>query len=272
MFVTAFMAIIDLISGKVEYINAGHTPLIMKTKSGYNFMHLQKNIVLGIKPDTKFISQSIVLQANEHLLLYTDGVTEAENKFCKFYGEERLLNILQKAKTKPADNLNMILKDVKKFTKSAPQSDDITMLEFAYYGFKPSLLNIEADITNLNVVTDFIENDIKKYAISNKEKFRIIVAVEEIFTNISQYAYAGNLKGGVEISTEVADKTYYVTFVDGGVKYNPLDRKDPEIGINIKDRPLGGWGIYIVKKIADKLEYIRKNKQNIFKIGIDFDK
>ncbi|MBQ8869995.1 MAG: SpoIIE family protein phosphatase [Alphaproteobacteria bacterium] len=272
MFVTAFMAIIDLVSGEVEYINAGHTPLMIKNKSGYSFIYPQKNIVLGIKPNMKFVSQTMVLEPNDNILLYTDGITEAENSSFKFYGENRLLNVLKRAKDKPEDNLNMILKDVKKFTKSAPQSDDITMLEFAYLGFSPSVLNIEANVKNLNSVTDFIEKDIKKYRISSKEKFKIIMATEEIFTNISEYAYKDKNNSFVEIKTEVSDDIYYITFIDNGIRYNPLKRKDPEITTDLQDRQVGGWGIYIVKKMANKMEYTRKNKQNILKVGICLEK
>ncbi|MBQ2811395.1 MAG: SpoIIE family protein phosphatase [Alphaproteobacteria bacterium] len=272
MFVTAFMAEIDLTSGKVDYINAGHTPLMIKTKLGYRFLHPQKNIVLGVKLDTEFVAQSLILEPDEHILLYTDGITEAENKSFKFYGADRLLKILQKAKKEPADNLNMILNDVKKFTKGAPQSDDITMLEFAYYGFKKSAIKLDADIKNLDTLIDFIEKDIQKYRFSNKDKFKIVMIAEEIFTNIAQYAYKDEKNQGVEIKTDLVDDIYYMTFIDKGIKYNPLDNKDPEFSSDIKNRHIGGWGIYIVKKIADKIEYTHKNKQNIFQIGIKIKK
>ncbi|MBR6231806.1 MAG: SpoIIE family protein phosphatase [Alphaproteobacteria bacterium] len=94
MFVTAFIGVLDLTSGKVEYINAGHCPPLCKTQKGYQYVDVIKNLVLGITPDYKYEVGQFTLKKNERLFLYTDGVTEAQTKEEKLFGPERLQKTL----------------------------------------------------------------------------------------------------------------------------------------------------------------------------------
>lgn len=272
MFVTAFMAIIDLPTGKTTYVNAGHNPPLVGTKDGYLYLSPKKNIVLGINSKARFEKEEITLSPGDHLFLYTDGVTEAENKNSKFYGETRLLKILNKtqnkAHNKPQENINMILKDIQKFVKDNPQSDDITMLDFAYLGSEKDVLTVPAEMNKLNDVLTYIKNNMKKHNISEKAQFNMVMASEEIFANIVSYAYKDKKNADVTIKTEISDNTYFVTFIDKGKKYNPLENKDPDVKAKIKDRSIGGLGIFLAKKVSDTISYQHKNGCNILKIGV----
>ena len=94
MFVTTFVGVLDLTTGKIEYVNAGHCPPLIKTKEKYEYIDVVTNMVLGVLPDYEYKTGYISLRKNERLFLYTDGVTEAQTKAKKFFGTERLLNIL----------------------------------------------------------------------------------------------------------------------------------------------------------------------------------
>ena len=128
MFVTAFIGILDLRTGQVEYINAGHCPPLKKTKKAYEYVDVIKNIVLGVNAGYDYKVGKITLQENERLFLYTDGVTEAQSKEKKFLGAERLLEILNQEQLPSSETLEHIYKHIKKFTKDAAQFDDITMM------------------------------------------------------------------------------------------------------------------------------------------------
>ncbi len=132
MFVTVFMGMLDLDTGKFIYVNGGHNPPMVYHKSSdkFEYMQVKQNIVLGMMDDMDFEQQEMQLESGDILYLYTDGVTEAMDVENKQYGEERLSECLNKV-NKKAD-LPTILKNVKddlsKHVGEAEQSDDITML------------------------------------------------------------------------------------------------------------------------------------------------
>ncbi|MBR6328006.1 MAG: SpoIIE family protein phosphatase [Alphaproteobacteria bacterium] len=136
MFVTAFIGILDLSTGEVEYVNAGHCPPLYKTQSGYQYLEVNRNIILGVRPHYQYESRKLTLKSGERLFLYTDGITEAQDKTFKMFGEERLLKILNQKDMSLFDTLDHVYKSVKGFVKKAPQSDDITMLIFEFHGKK----------------------------------------------------------------------------------------------------------------------------------------
>ncbi len=133
MFVTAFIGILNLENGQVQYINAGHCPPLYKTENGYEYIDVNRNIILGVKFDYKYESRTFVLQDNERLFLYTDGVTEAQNENYKMFGEERLHKALNQKELTLSDTLMHVYQSIKKFVKKAPQSDDITMLVLEFH-------------------------------------------------------------------------------------------------------------------------------------------
>ena len=133
MFVTAFIGILDLRTGKVEYINAGHCPPLLQKKQEYKYVDVIKNMVLGVKPNYDYKVGQFTLNEHDRLFLYTDGVNEAQTKDNKFLGYDRLLDILNQKKLPLADTLEYIHKSIKKFVKDAPQFDDITMLIVEFY-------------------------------------------------------------------------------------------------------------------------------------------
>ena len=128
MFVTAFVGILDLNNGKIEYINAGHCPPIKQTDKEYKYIDVAKNMVLGVMPGCEYKVEHLVLKENERLFLYTDGVTEAQTAANKFFGEERLLKTLNQKEFSLSETLEHVYKSIQKFIKDAPQFDDITML------------------------------------------------------------------------------------------------------------------------------------------------
>lgn len=90
----------------------------------------------------------------------------------------------------------------------------------------------------------------------------LLIAADEIFTNIVSYAYSGTT-GPVEVSAEQDGKIFRLTFADAGKPFDPLQTADPDIKSRPEERPIGGLGIFVVKKLMDKVEYRRENNRNI---------
>jgi len=136
MFVTIFCAILDLVTGEVQISNAGHNPpLIGSVESGFEYIKVDKNFVLGVKPNINFTLNKTIMKQGDTFFLYTDGVTEAMNPEAKLFTETRLQQSLATTKDHGVEGLiQSVRKDITEFAQGAEQSDDITMLAVKYYG------------------------------------------------------------------------------------------------------------------------------------------
>ncbi len=121
---------------------------------------------------------------------------------------------------------------------------------------------IVAKIENLPMVSAFIDEKLEAVGCSMKAQMQIDMAVEEIFVNIASYAYEGK-EGAAEISFDITDeKKAVITFVDGGVPYDPLRKDDPDVTLSAEERQIGGLGIFMVKKTMDDMRYEYKEGKN----------
>ncbi|MBR3458320.1 MAG: SpoIIE family protein phosphatase, partial [Selenomonadaceae bacterium] len=139
MFVTAFIGVLDLETGRLSYVNAGHNPPLVYRASEQRFSYLdvKRNFVLGGVDGLDYQGQEITLAPNDRLFLYTDGVTEALNEANELYGEERLLSCLNRAASKDLrleDLIAFVHESLADYVQTAEQSDDITMLALTYLG------------------------------------------------------------------------------------------------------------------------------------------
>ena len=130
-----------------------------------------------------------------------------------------------------------------------------------------SKLAVDAVTENLDAVIGFVNDDLEKYHCSEKTKIQINIAVEEIFVNISDYAYDEKTgKAEIDIYFTNDPDTVHITFSDNGKKYDP-SHNDPDITLSAEERSIGGLGIYMVKKIMDNVEYEYKEGKNILRIS-----
>ncbi|MCL2111972.1 MAG: SpoIIE family protein phosphatase [Clostridiales bacterium] len=130
MFVTAFMGYLDIASGKLSYVSAGHEPpLIMPAGGDYDWLPVTPALVLAGMDDVQYTQGEVMLQPGDVLFLYTDGVTEAMNTERKQFTSRRLLDAANKHKDRPPKELLAAIKqEIDLFAEGAEQFDDITML------------------------------------------------------------------------------------------------------------------------------------------------
>jgi sigma-B regulation protein RsbU (phosphoserine phosphatase) len=128
-FTTAFLAEFDALSKTIFYINAGHNTPILRRASGLVERLTMGGLPLGIKADAGYESGHIILQPGDWLLIFTDGLVEAENESLEEYAEQRLLNVMEAgAAITPEELLRRIMTDVDSFVGKTPQHDDITCM------------------------------------------------------------------------------------------------------------------------------------------------
>jgi hypothetical protein len=128
-FTTAFLAEYDPIRRTVDYINAGHNNPILRRTSGQIERLDVGGLPFGILPETKYDSASVTLAPGDWLVIFTDGLVEAENARQEDYGEARLLTAIEAGKSvEPADMLKRLMAEVDLFVGNTPQHDDVTCL------------------------------------------------------------------------------------------------------------------------------------------------
>lgn len=135
MFVTFFTGCLDLNTGELLFCNAGHNPILIvpsaNSEKGPFYLNAKPNLTIGVMEDFPYQQESITIEKGSRIILYTDGVTEAETATKELYGEDRLLCWAAEIKSEPltakelGDNL---MQSVRAFTDGAEQNDDITIM------------------------------------------------------------------------------------------------------------------------------------------------
>lgn len=128
-------------------------------------------------------------------------------------------------------------------------------------------ISIEADVRNLSTLLSFIADELDNAECTKKGQMRIAIAAEELFVNIASYAYKDR-KGTCTVRVDACkeEAKAILTFIDEGEAYNLLEKQNPDVTLSAEDRPIGGLGIYIVKKSMDEVSYKREEGRNIVTI------
>ncbi|MBO4452732.1 MAG: SpoIIE family protein phosphatase [Clostridia bacterium] len=261
LFVTVWLAVIEISTGKGIAANAGHEhPAIRRADGSYELVVYRHSPAVAAMDGTRFREHGFELHPGDSLFVYTDGVTEATNKDNVLFGEERMLEALNTdPSSSPKDVLMRVKGNIDAFVGDAPQFDDITMLGFSYIGSdnkKGDELTLDATVENLENVLAFVDERLEKLDCPAKTQMQIDVAVEELFVNIAHYAYGeGTGEASVRFESANDPARVIITFTDSGVPYDPLAKPDPDVTLSSEDRPIGGLGIYMVKKSMDAVRY-----------------
>ena len=251
-FVTAFAAVVEISTGKMRYVNAGHEPVFIYHDGEYAPLPEEPNFMFGCIEDFHYAVQETVLSKGDVLFLYTDGISEAMNEAGELFGKERILEALNSSVGLPCgESFKIVARAVADFVGNAEQSDDACMVGFDY-GHK-DVLEFSCDKEGLATIASFADEfiaDADPIAASQLQ-----VCLDELCSNVVFYSGSPTDPRLVLCDTG----THYVGYViDEGKPFNPLCDK-PE---QDPDKP-GGHGITIVRDLLDTLEYHRVQDSNI---------
>lgn len=275
MFVTLFLGILDLSSGKLLYCNAGHdAPVWLSAlgESGLSYLPCAPNLPLGVLSCYTYTEQSAHLKAGDALFLYTDGLTEAENSAHELFGKERMLQVIgnMASGSSSPDLVDAMTKGIRTFVKEAEQSDDLTMFAFRLSSLRdgglPSLtdqherssLVMRNDIQQIPTLAEWID----MIGLPKELNMPVNLALEEAVTNVMLYAYPGK-SGQVLVEADKSAKQVIFTISDTGIPFDPTQQDEPDITQSVEERSIGGLGIFLVRQIMDDVRYERKDNKNI---------
>ena len=271
MFVTIWLGILEISTGRVIAANAGHEYPVVGKNSRFSLLKDRHGFVAGGMSGMAYKDYEIQLEPGDKLFVYTDGVPEATDAENRLFGTDRMLLALnEEPEAGPEKLLQNVRRAVDGFVKDAEQFDDLSMLCLEYRGKEPmkaeNELEIEAVRDNLPKVLAFVGQKLEETDCSPKTAMQVDIAVEEIFVNIADYAYRPGT-GKAVVRAEVSEEpALNLTFIDEGVPYDPTAKEDPDVSLSADERDIGGLGIFMTKKAMDEISYERKDGRNILKL------
>ena len=278
-FATIGLYCINLKTRKVLYANSGHEDsIIIKSNNEVIQNEEKRSAPSGLNEFNNYEEGEFTLENGDILFLYTDGVVEAINKDKELFGIDRLKNELKNIGSRtPKEIVLDIERKVKDFEAGLEQYDDITMLCFKFKDIdtdETKILKFEKDYKaiydSVYEVEEFIESCLDK-SYNDKDIYEkylkeISLCIEEIVVNICDYAFAKKNDEGNKFSVKVLiDKNIDrmdIMFIDNGKEFDPTMMHNVNILQGLDKREIGGFGIYITKKIVDILEYNRVDDKN----------
>ena len=271
MFVTLFVGVLDLPTGRLYYCNAGHdAPLLVG--SGVGKLACDSNIPVGVMPSWKYTLQESQIFTGTTIFLYTDGLTEAMNSAKEQFLMERVNEVATQAlaerQQEPRQLIGLMTSAVQRFVGDAEQSDDLTMMAIQYIREQRDVLlrrsivlaNDTQEVPRLN---DFVAEVCEAVGFTAEECMQMTLALEEAVVNVMSYAYPPGMKGDVTVEAVSNDLRLKFTITDSGKPFDPTVQAAVDTTLPARERRIGGLGIHIVRQLMDSINYERVDNYNV---------
>ncbi len=271
MFLTAWVGVLDLETGRIAFANAGHNPpLVLRNGELPEWLRERSGVPLACFDNATYRPRHTALAPGDALFLYTDGVTEAMDSAGTLFGETRLEETLRAAPSGEPESLcRFVRAAVTAFAAGAPAADDLTVLAVRYLGPPECRLRtFPCEAAATAAAADFLEGILDAAACPPRPKAQLMVALDEIVSNVVRCSGASGLAVKVRLSR--APRAAIVSVSDDGNPFDPLGVPPPDTTLSATDRPIGGLGILLVRKTMDAVAYRRAHGCNIFSFRKNF--
>ena len=271
MFITFFVGCLDLYSGELHFSNAGHDKPYVVAQD-ITMLPSKANLPLAVFPNTQYEEQTFTLSPGTLLLLYTDGLTEAKNMQRQAFGRPRIQAVLEKLLVSDDQSLCKLVStlsdEAHAFAGEAPQSDDLTMLALRFDTSanrrdQITLVNRESEVTRLG---SFVKAFFRPLEMDQRMSAGLRLALEEAVVNVINYAYPSGEEGEVLIEADTNGHEVRFTITDSGYPFDPTTVLEPDTTLDAQNRPIGGLGILLSRKLMDSISYNRKDGKNVLSL------
>jgi len=272
MFVTVFIARYEPGSGYLRYSSAGHNEMLLLRKNGNYQLLSCRGTPLGTLPSfrVKYTGGEIPIEPEDILVLYTDGVIEALNAGMEEYGLDRLVQKVQENRNLSADEIiQKVYDDVIQFSGSELHYDDFTMLVTKFSGTirepKTYTFSFPVRIASVPGIRNCALEIAQKHGLSGHKLEDILLAVDEAATNIITHAFKNEENRANTFDCEIyieSNNIMRITFIDNGIPFLIEEVKEPSIHDNLLGKRIGGFGVYLIRALMDRINYYRENGKN----------
>ena len=271
MFVTLFVGVLDLPTGRMRYCNAGHdAPLLVG--QGVGVLPCDSNIPAGFMPSWKYTLQETQIFTGTTIFLFTDGLTEAEDSTHALFKMERVNEVAKQAlanhQEEPRQLIAVMTDAVHQFVGDAEQSDDLTMMAIQYIK-KPrdvrfsKRIILPNDTKEVPTLAAFVDEVCEAVGFDAALTMKMNLAIEEAVVNVMEYAYPRGTHGDITVEAQANDVRLKFTIIDSGTHFDPTAQADVDTTLSAEDRPIGGLGIHIVRQYMDSINYERISGHNV---------
>ena len=277
MFVTLFAGRLDTTNGDLVYTNAGHDPpYVLGVDGALQRLAERHGPMAGVGPDVIYRESRRRLAPGDMLVIFTDGVTEAQDVDAQLFSEERTAEVVRAGGVMSAAAVvDRLVSDVQAFTREAEQADDITILTLQFRP-PPHLSAIEGGahgpaesvvIRNrshdLAVVDAVLDRLAERTQLPPDTMSQIRIVCDEVLTNVIAHAFRDEEEHDITVSVEMVDRRLVLTVSDDGVPFDPLAVPPPDTSLPLEHRSAGGLGIHLVRHLVDEMTYARHGGRNV---------
>jgi sigma-B regulation protein RsbU (phosphoserine phosphatase) len=280
MFVTFGCGLLDTDTGSIRYASAGHEPPLLREAQGaVRTLAGENGPAIGIEATADFRLWEGFLAPGDTLILFTDGVTEAEARDGSLFGLDRLNELLRAAPDgQPAALVKRVVDTVAAEASGYRVTDDLTVLAVRWNppavavgsdeGAMRWRMQPEASKAGVQKVQQLLHAILAAREVVPGRIAEAELVAEELLTNILHAAEARARGVGISVECALQASDIVLTVRDDGPGFDPLALQDPKLDSDIADRPLGGLGIPIVRHLADACHYARIDGWNTLEVRL----
>lgn len=277
MFVTMIIGVIDLSDSTLTLANAGHNPPVLVNDGVATLIRLKPGLPLGVMTDMDYSDRVFPFTGTDMIFLYTDGLTEATGPTGEQYGETRLVDTIRAGINRCAGDaaamVNAVVHEITGFSDGEP-ADDITLLCVARIGdgadgHSIESMTFEYDIEDMRRLQPFIERVATQNGWTEAIKMYVSLVAEEALVNILTHSTPSLPDDRARLTIESHPHYICIKLEDSGERFNPLTQAPhADTSSPVETRPVGGLGLFLIRQIADKVEYEYTDHKNKLTISI----
>ena len=263
-FATVILALFDQDGRKLRYVNAGHMrPLHRVARTGEVRMLEGDNVPLGVLPDEVYEEQTVACEPGDVFVFYSDGVTEARGLDDTLFGEERLIEIVQREGHRyPQHLLGAIEEAVTRFAGSEIVSDDLTCLVVRIDDDPgPVLRSTAFEVrSQLDALVDlraflrtFVESSGTPSPLDEDALDEVLLAVTEAASNVIRHAFRGQPDGTLQVRADFHPDRLRLQLIHNGIPLDP----DMVVPPSLDGSRESGFGLFIIEQAMDEVRYTR---------------
>lgn len=267
MFVTLFFIHYDPVTRDIQYASAGHNDQIwIRADNSYELLK-GKGAPLGVVPLGNYQGGRVRVSPGDLFVIYTDGAIEEKNSKDEEFGLDRFIREIISRKNLPSQKIiEELYSLIVEFAEGAEQYDDFTVMILKFnedYQFQRSFPALTSQIPKLR---SFVSESLSDRNIDEQYLEDILLSCDEVATNIVMHGYkdVAIAKPNFECSVWMDENLVRVRFVDSGCEFARDRVKPPSVDANLRGERKGGFGVFLVEKLMDSVEYTREKGQNTY--------
>jgi sigma-B regulation protein RsbU (phosphoserine phosphatase) len=280
MFVTIGCALLDVDTGRIRYASAGHEPPLVRDAEGtVKSLAAENGPAIGIEAVADYQLWEGSMAPGDTLVLFTDGVTEAEAPDGSLFGLERLSELLREAPGgHPAALVKRVVDTIGTHASGFHATDDLTVLAVRWNPHGVDLgtdegvmhwhIRPEASDAGIRQTQQWLHGVLAAREVVPGRIAEAELIAEELLSNIVKAAGAEAHRVGLTVDCFLMPAEIVLMVRDDGPGFDPLAHPSPKLDADIADRPIGGLGIPLVKQLASDMSYARIDGWNVLEIRL----